>query len=388
MLNKKHFNFKLILGCLTVLCLAVILAGCSSAKSGEDEIPEIDGLEYESTLDLEYATEFKIYQYKGGYSYIHIVDSEDYLVIPEDGKIPENLPKDVVVLEKPLDNIYMAATSNMALANAVNGLDDIGYSSVEADDWYVEEAADAMNEGKIKYAGKYNTPDYEMLVGENCDLAIESTMILHNPEVKEKLEELGIKVLVEKSSYEKHPLGRTEWVKLYGVLLDKEEEAEKAFDAQKAVIDQLADIENTGKTVAFFYVNSNGGVVTRKSDDYVPTMIEIAGGEYIFDDLGDPEKKTSTVNMQMEEFYASAKDADYIFYNSSIVAPVNSMDELLELSPVLAEFKAVKEGNVWCPGKNLFQETDKLGGIIEDMSTILTTKDENLDTLDYFFKVK
>ena len=38
-------------------------------------------------------------------------------------------------------------------------------------------------------------------------------MIYHNPEVKEKLEEFGIPVLVEHSSYESHPLGRTEWVK-------------------------------------------------------------------------------------------------------------------------------------------------------------------------------
>ena len=63
----------------------------------------------------------------------------------------------------------------------------------------------------------------------SCDLAIESTMIYHNPEVKEKLEQLGIPVLVERSSYESHPLGRTEWMKLYAVLLGKEEAAETAF---------------------------------------------------------------------------------------------------------------------------------------------------------------
>ena len=48
-------------------------------------------------------------------------------------------------------------------------------------------------------------------------------MIYHKPEVQEKLEQFGIPVLVEHSSYESHPLGRTEWLKLYGVLLGKEE---------------------------------------------------------------------------------------------------------------------------------------------------------------------
>lgn len=62
----------------------------------------------------------------------------------------------------------------------------------------------------------YSAPDYELILSKNCDLAIESTMIYHKPEVKEKLEQFGIPVLVEHSSYESHPLGRTEWLKLYG----------------------------------------------------------------------------------------------------------------------------------------------------------------------------
>ena len=76
-----------------------------------------------------------------------------------------------------------------------------------------------MEDGRMLYAGKYNAPDYERILSGSCDLAVESTMIYHSPEVKEQLERLGIPVLVERSSYERHPLGRMEWLKLYGVLL-------------------------------------------------------------------------------------------------------------------------------------------------------------------------
>ncbi len=382
---KTKLKF-LIFALLTIA--VVMMSGCSSGEDSKDDVPKIDGLKYKDKTELKYATQFQIYNYERGYSYIKIADGEDVLIVPEGEEAPEKLDEGIVVLKQPLDKVYMAATSAMSLVTAVDGLDNIKFSSLEADGWYISEAADAMNSGAIKYAGKYNTPDYEMLMGEDCDLAVESTMILHNPEVKEKMEELGIKVVIERSSYETHPLSRTEWMKFYGVLLGKQKEAEEAFEREVAVMDKLADIENTGKTVAFFYINSSGGVVTRKSDDYVSKMISIAGGNYIFENLGDPEKKTSTVNMQMEEFYASAKDADYIFYNSSIVSEVNSIEELTDLSPVLADFKAVKNGNVWCTGKNLFQETDKLGSVINDMHTILTSDDENLDKLDYFFKVK
>ena len=44
----------------------------------------------------------------------------------------------------------------------------------------------AMEEGKIAYAGKYSAPDYEQILAAGCRLAIENTMILHTPEVKEQ----------------------------------------------------------------------------------------------------------------------------------------------------------------------------------------------------------
>ena len=75
-----------------------------------------------------------------------------------------------------------------------------------------------MEQGDIIYAGKYNAPDYELILSGGCDFVIENMMIMHTPEVKEKLENFGIPVMVDRASYEEHPLGRCEWVKLYGVL--------------------------------------------------------------------------------------------------------------------------------------------------------------------------
>lgn len=77
----------------------------------------------------------------------------------------------------------------------------------------------------------------------------------------------------------------------------------------------------------------------RKSADYLPKMIELAGGSYIFDDLGDEEEATSTVSLQMEEFYAGAKDADYIIYNSTIEGELSSMQDLLAKARCLRNSK-------------------------------------------------
>ena len=196
--------------------------------------------------------------------------------------------------------------------------------------------------------------------------------------------------MVERSSYESHPLGRTEWMKLYAVLLGKEDVAEKAFKEQTDKLDKVlaSDDKDTGKTVAFFYINSVGAVNVRKNNDYVSNMIELAGGKYVPEDTGESDNALSTMNMQMEEFYAKAKDADYIIYNSTIDGELTTIDELLAKSNLLADFKAVKDGNVWCTGKNLFQETTELGTMIEDIHTILTTDDDSLEELNYIHKLK
>ena len=172
------------------------------------------------------------------------------------------------------------------------------------------------------------------------------------------------------------------------MLLGKEEEAQRLFDTQAAYLEELASEENTGKTVAFFYISSSGYAVARKSGDYVTKMIELAGGNYIFENLGDPEKATSTVTLEMEQFYATAKDADYIIYNSTIGGELSSLDELTAKCGLLADFRAVQNGNVWCTDKNLFQETTQLGLMISDIHQMLVQEDDGPDELHYMYKLR
>ena len=361
--------------CLMLAALALFqsVAGCAETK--------IPGLQYESSLELEYATQYSVDFYEGGYALIDVVDGDRVLVVPEGAQAPEGLDADILVLCQPVDRIYLAATAAMALFDALDALDAIRMSSVDAGGWYVENATAAMERGEIVFAGKYSEPDYELLVNEDCDLAIESTMIFHTPNVKEMIELLGVPVFVDRASYEPHPLGRTEWIKLYGVITGKQAEAEAFFETQSSVLDDLEDFVNTEKQVAFFYISSDGSVVVRSSSDYVPKMIELAGGRYLFKDVSDPDSSRSTVSITMEEFYAAAVDADYLIYNASIDDPLEYMDDLLAKSDLFADFKAVREGNVWCTGKYLYQATDSVGGQIADMHAMLTGASGELNFL-------
>lgn len=375
------------------LCAFVILFSYSCGNT-ETEVAEVEATEETSVLlfedftktgnmELQYAEQFTVDYYEGEYAMIDIRDSGKYFVVPEGMPVPSDL-EDVTVLQQPLDHIYLVATSAMDLFCALDGIENIKLSGTDIDGWYIEEAKKALEDGSMVYAGKYSAPDYELILSKGCDLAIESTMIYHTPEVKEQLEKFGIPVLVERSSYESHPLARMEWLKMYAVLLDKEEPAEQYFSEQVENLQSILGAENTGKTVAFFYINSNGIVNVRKSSDYVPKMIEMAGGKYIFENLGD-DNDLSTMNMEMEAFYSEVRDADYLIYNSTIDAEITTIEELLGKSELLADFKAVREGNVFCAQKNLFQESMGLGTLITDIYQMLTEEEPQMT---YLYKLQ
>ena len=393
-----------------MLSAALLLGGCgSTAASGGNsgnnsagtdvtkdktkdtadktkKAPEIEGLTYESTMDLTYATEFDVYYYKDGYKLIDVHEDKQYLIVPEGEEEPENLADDIVVIQQPTENIYMAATASMSLFDAIGGIDKVKFSGLEASGWYVESAKEAMESGAMTFAGKYSEPDYETLVDGDCDLAIESTMILHTPKVQEMIEDLDIPVFIDRSSYESHPLGRTEWIKAYAAMLNKEDVADTFFEKQTKVIENLKDFKNTGKTVAYFFVNADGTVVVRSSKDYIPKMIDIAGGKYIFSNLKNTESKSASVEVSMEEFYSKAEEADYLIYNATIDSPINSIAELTAKNELFKDFKAVKNGNVWCTGKSLYQATDIVGNLITDIHLMLTDGDEK--DMTFLYRVK
>ena len=327
-------------------------------------------------MQTDYAKEFSVDYYEGGYALITLSDGSQFLSVPESingqqAVVPDDLTEHIIILQQPVGNIYLAASAVMDMFRAMEAMDCITLSGIEQNSWHIEEAREAMEQGRIVYAGKYSAPDYEMIKASGCTLSVQSTMLEHVPEVREQLELLGIRVFEDHSSYEESPLGRMEWVKVYGVLTGHEKEAEAAYAAQKTAFEKGTAAEPLDKKVAFFNVTSTGAINIRKPEDYIAKMIRMAGGTYAFDSIGTPEGATGTMNIQMEQFYAGAQDADVLIYNSTIAGEIHSVQELLDKSPLFADFKAVQEGNVWCMSADFFQNSMELGTAVEDIHNML-----------------
>lgn len=409
-----HGRKKIIIYIMISIIGLFWLSGCDSPSSdsgnteSKAEAEAQNGLIYKSSKKLLYAKNFSVDYYEGGYKILTTKDGTKILTVPKGKKTPKDIDKDIIVLKEPVSDLYLVASGVMDMFDKLDAVDTIKFSGLDSDSWYIDSASEALESGKMLYAGKYSKPDYELLVSENCSLAIENTMITHSPQVTEKLKSFDIPSVIEYSSYEEEPLGRVEWVKFFGALTDRDEKADELFNEQVDIVNRIAkadgtDTDDTTKsdvatksddasnddnrpTVAFFYITSNGQIQVRKSTDYVPKMISLAGGKYIFDASNDDDTGRSTMNMQLEDFYNGAIDADYLIYNSAIDGGVESIAELLDKCPVLADFRAVKDGNVFCTTNDMYQQSMSIGYMIDDMHSMITGAPDS--NMKYLFKLR
>ncbi len=399
-----------ILSVLLAALMLLLIAACSSpaGNGGEDPEPpqtggrqdapdrgeqqpdrepaeeDYDGrLVFDRSMELSYAKCFSLDYYKGGYKLASTSDGTKILIVPEGMSVPADAPEDAIVLRQPVNNLLVASTPVTSLINAFGALDAISLTTTELDSWYIDEVKAAMEAGKIAFLGSSKEPDYELLAASGSKLAIYNAMLTED--VAAQFDTLGIDVLLDLSSEEEHPLGRVEWVKLYGAILGKEAEAQAVFDAQASFIDELAKKEKTGKSVAIFYITSSGTLSTRNAGDYMAKMVELAGGDYALSDVGVGE--TSTVKMEYEAFYDKAKDADYIVYIWSMGGRPETLSDFLARADILADMKAVREGNVWCTTPDFFQIQNTIGSMVNDIRLMMEA-DGDLDELTYLWRLK
>ena len=358
------------------------------------------GIEYLSTDEMQYATGFKIYRLEDGFDLISVRDGRYYLCIPEGASI-SGLPDfgegivslspigdsdtQLIAINKPLDSIYLAASAVMCQFDAIDAVELLKLSGTQRDDWFVESAKEAMDSGTLLYGGKYSAPDYEMMVAENVDLAIENTMILHSPKVIEKLEKLKIPTFIDWSSYEDSILGRLEWIKVYGLLTGREDKATKAFLQQEDMIEAIDAHSLDGKTVAVFSVNTRHQITTKKGNDYLVKMIEAAGGTYLLPEGVSDENNQSQATISVEAFYDYAKDADILIYNAVIEDPPKTLKELSAMDGTFADYKAVLSGQVYVAKGSMYQLASRSGTIAESIYEVLSGKKEETE---YIYKLK
>lgn len=394
----KRNNLKKKLMVLMCAMLVFAATGCADKKAENATTSVADAttsgevtestLVFDHSLELKYSERFGIDYYQGGYKIINANDGEgnatQIVIVPEGMSVPtEGIAEDAIILCQPIDGMMSASAPTVALLNAMGALDKVTFTTSAENTWYIDDVKQAMADGKLQFVGDSTAPDYEMITASNVNFAVYTRML--TDDVKAQLNNVGVNVLCDYSSIETEPMARVEWAYLYGALFNLEDEAKKLVEEQEAAMNSVNTDSTTKKKVAVFYITSSGKLYARNADDYMAMMVEYAGGEYALSDVGVGE--TGTINMEMEAFYEKANDADYIIYVWSMGGKPENLADFLANSELLKDFKAVKEGNVWCTTPDYFQATDAIGDMVADINVVLQG-DATDEDVTYLFQLK
>ena len=329
-----------------------VLISCKSETKSSSEIL-IPG----DTLSVNYAKGFTIVQYKD-FKILKVNDpwpgssrSFTYLLYEEDAGIPEDIEYDHKI-RIPVSRIVLTSTTYIPSLESLNETNTlVGFPGLD----FISSAAtrNRINQNKITEIGSNDALNTELLISLKPEVVI-GFAINNSNKTFNTIEKSGIPVMYNGDWTEETPLGKAEWIKYFGALFNKSDEAEKLFNEVASGYNEAREIAATATNIPTVLSGS-----MYKDQWYVPygnswsgLFIEDANANYIY-------KKTrgsGSRALAFETVLSEAENADFWISPGQF----KSFNQLNESSLHYSRFKAVKERKVYTYS-NTFGET---GGVL------------------------
>ena len=245
-------------------------------------------------------------------------------------------------LEKPLSRVVAQSSAQIGYLMKL-GLGDriVGVSEAQ----YIADSAlyARVQKGEVVEVGSGNTLSLEKLVALKPDLVMNFATGAGYDDY-ERIEALGLPLMLTSEWQEDHPLAKAEWIKLYGILFGVEELADSIYEQSKLVylVNQIfteingARIPDCPRVIAGM---SYGGVwYAPGGQSYTAQLIRDAGGCYLW-----ASDSSRELRFSLEEVIALADSVDIWFNPGMFSTP----DEILATEPRVSVIKAFKEKRVY-----------------------------------------
>jgi iron complex transport system substrate-binding protein len=317
--------------------ILLFLLGCFVVSCGvQDTKLESVSQQVGDTLRNDYAEAFRMIQFDG-YTQIDIILPESQEVLFRYG-IGENVPGSLIELPKSLSRLIALSSTHLGMISELDkqqlvvGVSDARYL---CNPIYQE----LVEQNMIKSLGDIGATDFESFVALNPDLIMHSGFDLQSPALK-KLEDLGLSLFVNFDWRETTPLGRLEWIKVLGVLLDEVEQSNEVYDKIKksylTIVDAVSVVEHRPTvimgTVYGDIFNAPAG------ESYKAQLIRDAGGDYVYA----ASSGTGSLSLSMEELIMQNRGTEIW-----LDAAGNSVSEILSMNKNFELLSALKNQRVY-----------------------------------------
>ncbi|MDR2683181.1 MAG: ABC transporter substrate-binding protein [Dysgonamonadaceae bacterium] len=292
--------------CLPLLLL-ILLVSCqkkqqeAAAPAGSGSI-RTDSIYYARGFRIESYPDFKLVSIENPWHSDKPLQT--YILVPKAQDLPVDLPEGIVV-RTPLERTVVFSSVVCGLLNELNALPSLaGLAEPEYVD--IPAVRTGIADGTIQNIGQASHPDIEKL------LLLAPEAMITNP-VNEagagSLEKVAAPAIPCLEWMEPHPLGQTEWIRLLGLLFDKQALADSLFFATVNAYNDLKRLTDT--------VSVRPSVFTEKKygdfwympggKSYFAYLLQDAGANYVFGD----NTETGSVPFAFETILDRAGRADY-----------------------------------------------------------------------------
>ncbi len=318
---------------------------------------------------------------RNGYTRVEIINpwqgatniNQTYYLIKRGSKLPEGIDSSSVIFV-PLHKIVCMSTTHIAMIEALGEANSI--AGVSGTDFiYSSQLLNNVEKGSLVDVGYESSLNKELILKLTPDLIMIYGIGSESAGYVGKLKELGIKVIINADYLETDPLSRTEWIKLFGALYDKETKADSIFRSETDAYNKLKTflIQNAvNKPKVLLGLPFKDTWYISPGNSFISTLIGDAGGNYLWSDT----KSSISMPYGIENVYLRGMHADF-WLN---ISGVHSKKEILNIDERLGDLPCFKNGNLYNNNKRI---TEKGGNdywesgsvhphlLLEDIAAIL-----------------
>ena len=294
--------------------------------------------------NIEYAKGFSIVNYDG-YSIVKVINpwpkatkSYTYILREKTGIIPDSL-KNFTTVTIPVKSIVVTSTTHipsLEMLNEENSL--VGFPNLD----YIssEKVRNLIDSKKVKELGSNHSLNTEVVIDLQPEVIIGYGIDNNNPTL-DNLQKNGLKVVLNGDWNEQTPLGKAEWIKLFGALYNKQKQANEIFskiekDYLKTV--EIAKMATTKPTILAGDMFEDKWYLP-KGTSWGSQLLKEANGNYLWSETSG----TGSLSLSFETVLEKAKDAT-IWITSGQFETLKAMEDA---NPHYSQFIAFQKKNVF-----------------------------------------
>ena len=307
--------------------------------------------------ELDYAKNFTIEEYANyklltvSNAYRDARSEYRYALIPRRATLPDDLPRDAVVIRTPVQRVVIMETVYVGYLDALGQLDQIcGAASAS----YINhpKVIQRVESGDILSIQSGQKLNIERLLLLQPDLILTTNIGEGQMDVYPQLQRAGLPVVLTADYMEHHPLARTEWLKFLAAFFETEDRSNEIFNSIKTQYTGLLDITKgiDERPSVFCGAPYSGSWHVPGGDSFIARAIQDAGAHYLWAD--DPSR--GSLPLDIERVFLRAAEADYWIHPSHY----RSLSELFNADPRFAKFGAAQISQVF----NNTRQVSKNGG--------------------------